>query len=415
MSKKMERREVFLIGFCCLIYFCNYFCRYNFAAALAPMIEGLGTDKTAISWAFTGNAITYGVGQVLCGVIGDRISPRYFITAGLLGSALCNLFLFFTNSVPTVWVLWSINGLLQAMIWPALMRVMTEHLSPRGFAIAAPGVSYACSLSTFVVYIALLPFCLKLLTWRYAFLIPAVCTAIVAVAWLLLWKLLTTKSSPKEALQTESISAEPKAESGFFKAVLRAGLPVVFLCVMLQGILRDGIGEWMPSFILETYPMDASGAIMTAAILPAFSILCIFVTTNIYRKIKNEQLSSLIFWSVSTVSALLLFLFYQSSAVCAIIFMAFLNGSMHGINHLLTSRVSPYFAKYNRVSTVTGVINCFTYIGSAVAAPLTAFLSDTFEWRAVILMWLIVAGGGFLATLLHTKRYTRFIKASRKD
>ena len=217
---------------------------------------------------------------------------------------------------------------------------------------------------------------------------------------------------------TEMVAAEEKkvaetelpkpSSGGFAKAFWRAGLPVIFLCVMLQGILRDGVSEWMPSFIIETYNLGEASAVMSAAILPAFSIFCVFVTVRLYRRLPNEQLSSLVFWIVAAVSAVLLYFFHENHAVVAVITMAFLNGAMHGINHLLTARISPYFVKYHCVSTVTGLINAFTYVGSAVAAPLSAYLSEI-SWGAVILLWLGVAALGCLATALHAKSYTRFI------
>ena len=165
--------------------------------------------------------------------------------------------------------------------------------------------------------------------------------------------------------------------------------------------------------IIDTFHLADASAVMTAAVLPAFSILCVFITVNIYRKMKNEQLSALVLWTASAIAAAVLFFFYEGSALVAVAAMAVLNGSMHGINHLLTGRISPYFAKYGRVSTVTGVINCFPYIGSAIAAPLSAVLSDTLGWGAVILMWLVVAAAGVGLTAFHLRRYTRFINENK--
>jgi sugar phosphate permease len=174
MSQKLERREWVLVALCALVYFFNYFCRCNFTATLAAMVEGLDTTKTLISIALTGNAITYGAGQAVCGVLGDRISPRIFISVGLIGSALCNLAVGMVSIIPVIWVLWSINGIMQAMIWPALMRAMTEQLSRRAFMVAMPAVSYACSISTFAVYMGLVPLCLSISSWRMSFIIPGI-------------------------------------------------------------------------------------------------------------------------------------------------------------------------------------------------------------------------------------------------
>ncbi len=413
MPQKVERREGILIVLCSLVYFFNYFCRYNFAACLASMVDGLGTTQTLISIALTGNAITYGAGQAICGILGDKISPRYFISIGLVGSALCNFIIGLVSAVPAIWVLWAINGIVQAMIWPALVRVMTEQLSRRAYMIAAPAVSYACNISTFIVYLCLVPLCLNFATWRMAFIIPAVLTALMGLLWfILLPRLSKNSSASSEAQKLPAL----EAQSGFLRAFFRAGMPFVLICVLLQGILRDGVQEWMPSLIQDTYHLADDSAVMTAAILPAFSIICVFITITIYKKLQNEQLAAFFLWGASAVGAVVLFLFRNSdTALVAIVAMAFVNGSMHGINHLLTGRISPYFAKYNRVSTVTGIINCFPYIGSAVAAPLAGALGEGGDWTPVFLLWLIVACAGVLLTALHLKRYTKFIHEDKEE
>jgi OPA family glycerol-3-phosphate transporter-like MFS transporter len=193
--------------------------------------------------------------------------------------------------------------------------------------------------------------------------------------------------------------------NGIGAALLRAGIPLIFMCVILQGVLRDGIASWMPNFISETYHIENAGAVMTTSVLPIFSVVCVFVTGRVHRRIDNEQKTASIFWTVAVLSAALLMIAYFSSvAVLTIVFMGLLNAAMHGINYLLTSRVSPRIQKYNRVSAVTGAINACTYVGSAVSTYGFALLSDHLGWSATLWSWLIVAALGLLCTLLCVKR-----------
>ena len=57
--------------------------RTNYAAALAEIISATNVAKATAAIAVTGSFITYGVGQLISGFLGDKIAPRLLITLGL--------------------------------------------------------------------------------------------------------------------------------------------------------------------------------------------------------------------------------------------------------------------------------------------------------------------------------------------
>ena len=67
----------------CLIYFASYLTRLDYGAALAEIILDLEISKESAILAVTGSFITYGVGQLFSGALGDRFSPRRIIALGL--------------------------------------------------------------------------------------------------------------------------------------------------------------------------------------------------------------------------------------------------------------------------------------------------------------------------------------------
>ena len=409
-KEKMTRAELWLASLAVLVYFISYFTRHNFSAAMSEMITDFGTTKAEIGIIGTVSFITYGVGQIICGLIGDRVSPRHFITLGLLGSVACNLLVYFLKAIPAIAVVWGFNGFFQAMIWPPLVRILAENMAPAAFKRACLWVSYACSLSTIAIYLILVPASIRFFSWREAFLIPAFLALATALLWFFGVRKYRSSATPKSPSDTPIVEKKSGGD-GIGAALLRAGIPLIFMCVILQGVLRDGIASWMPNFISETYHIENAGAVMTTSVLPIFSVVCVFVTGRVHRRIDNEQKTASIFWTVAVLSAALLMIAYFSSvAVLTIVFMGLLNAAMHGINYLLTSRVSPRFQKYNRVSAVTGAINACTYVGSAVSTYGFALLSDHLGWSATLWSWLIVAALGLLCTLLCVKRYTAFLK-----
>ena len=58
--------------------------RVNYAAVVTEIADAEGMLRSVASLALTGSAVTYGVGQLLSGWLGDRILPRTLVFGGLL-------------------------------------------------------------------------------------------------------------------------------------------------------------------------------------------------------------------------------------------------------------------------------------------------------------------------------------------
>ena len=101
--------------------------------------------------------------------------------------------------------------------------------------------------------------------------------------------------------------------------------------------------------------------------------------------------------------------FLSGGVLCALL-MAVITGCMHGVNLMLIGNLPAYFAKYGKVSTVSGLLNACTYIGSALSTYGFAALSDRFGWGFTIAGWAVIAGCGMVICLLLTGRWTRFCK-----
>lgn len=59
-----------------LTYMVSYITRTNYGAIVSEMQTATGFSKSALSMAFTGSLITYGLGQLVSGFLGDKISPK---------------------------------------------------------------------------------------------------------------------------------------------------------------------------------------------------------------------------------------------------------------------------------------------------------------------------------------------------
>ena len=94
-------------------------------------------------------------------------------------------------------------------------------------------------------------------------------------------------------------------------------------------------------------------------------------------------------------------------AICVIL-LALFTTIIAAMNHLLMTLIPVHFAKYGRASTVGGIFNCCTYIGSAISTYGFGAVSEKFGWTATVVFWIILGVIGVAACALPMRRYARF-------
>lgn len=370
-----------------LMYMISYVTRINYGAIITEMVFDTGYTKDLLALALTGSFITYGVGQIVSGVFGDRFSPKKLLSAGLLVSVLMNLLIPFCQSPYTMLAVWCVNGFAQSFMWPPLVRLMTALFSEEDYKKISVRVSLGSSFGTIIVYLVS-PILITLAGWRWVFFFSALCGVIMLVFWQIFGKD-TEKSGLKKKEEVAVSVSVSKEKKGFFFIALMAG---IMLAIILMGLLRDGVTTWMPSYISETYNLGSSVSILTGVVLPLFGILSFELASYIYRKkLKNPMICAGVFFGIGLLSSLALNFISGSGAFFSVLFSAMLAGSMHGVNLILICMIPPFFKSTGKVSTISGVLNSCTYIGSALSTYGVALLSEKYGWSLTLAVWAAIA------------------------
>jgi len=95
--------------------------------------------------------------------------------------------------------------------------------------------------------------------------------------------------------------------------------------------------------------------------------------------------------------------------------MALTVACMHGINLMLISVVPKRMKKSGRVSTWSGIVNSFTYVGASLSTYGFAVLADSKGWNFTILMWVVVSILGLSACALAAKKWGKFCREYAED
>ena len=401
MEKITDKKQVLSASLLFMfLYLISYVTRINYGAVISEICAAENMQKSLVSLALTMSAVTYGTGQLASGFLGDRLNPKKLIFGGLLLTAATNIAIPFCTSPYQMAAVWAVNGFAQAFMWPPLVKIMATLFTSEEYKKACVIVTWGSSFGTIAVY-ALSPVCISLFGWRGVFVVSAFFAVLMSVIW--------KKKCRFENDNTMIVTSKITETNKKFGAKYLVLMGLIMLAIVLQGILRDGVTTWMPSYISETFNLDRRAAILTGVILPIFSIGAIQLTSVIYRKfIKSELLLASAVFFAGFISALLLFSVNGKSAPFSILFSAILTACMYGVNIVMTCMVPPYFAKYGNISFMSGLLNFCTYIGSAASGAGLALFSEKFGWSATIVLWAVIALAGGLICLAVTKPWNKF-------
>ena len=143
------------------------------------------------------------------------------------------------------------------------------------------------------------------------------------------------------------------------------------------------------------FRLSSEVSILSGVCLPVFSILSLRLALALYEKLPgNPVRCAAIIFGLGAVAALILSMVAGTSPIGSIACMALLTGAMHGVNLMLICMVPPFFQRHGNISTVSGVLNSCTYVGSAVSTYGIALLSESAGWQTTAFVWFIIAALG---------------------
>ena len=407
MDNIISKRAKTITLMCTLVYFASYLTRINFAVMMVKICAEMNALKTELAVIVTGLTIVYGIGQIISGVIGDKIKPQYMLTFGLALAAVCNTAMFFCNTIPIMTVVWCVNGFAQSMLWPPIVRIMSTYLADHEYSYAAVRVSWGSSIATIILYTCC-PLLLKIMEWRYIMLICAGVGLVVMLSWTLANPKLLV--SPK-IISDNSSDKEEKTATVPVPKFVYLPIALIMLGIVLQGTLRDGVTNWMPSYLCETFGLPEEESIISTVIQAVFSILSFWCFDFLHRKVfKNEVFCASVIFGGSAICAAALYFanILSASAAASLVLMAVIIACMHGINLMLISIVPKRFLKSGKVATYSGILNACTYIGASAATYGFAAIAENYGWNVTIVTWIAISIAGLAVCLVAAPLWKKF-------
>jgi OPA family glycerol-3-phosphate transporter-like MFS transporter len=393
-AKEKVMAQIFKLTW--LAYFAAYIGRLNFTSIMGDLIKNnylTFSETGVISMLYF---ITYGFGQVINGILGDKLNPKYMVLGGLLLSGISNFLMPFFSSLSGLIVIWGLNGYFQSMIWPPIIRIYSEYFSMKHKNNASVDIVSSMVLGSFIAY-CIAAISLKFLNWKWVFYFSFIIMSLVSLIWFFYFDKLT--------LNLDSIYEKNNSKSNSNKElkrfIINSGLLSLLIPVTVHGFIKDGIVSWIPTYIAERFYVSSSFSIVVTMMIPLLNLSGAYMAKYINKKNPNKEVkSSGYFFFLSTVSLILLMTVGLNSIYFTGFLFAIITASMLAINTLLVNILPSHFASQHRVATVSGLFNAISHFGSAIAALSIGIIVEFFGWPITVFSWVLVALLSFVLCII---------------
>ena len=388
-----------LIFLCWIVYTTSYLGKVNYSANITQIIDYYNITKAQAGIAPTFFFFSYGIGQVINGLLCKKYNIKWMIFSSLTVSAIINLIIAVSSDFSIVKWLWLVNGIVLSTLWPTIIRLITEVLPQKDLGKSSVIMGTTVATGTLVIY-GLSSLYAVFDKFKYAFFTAAYVGLFVSLCWLLLYNKIVKmaqrnsddKPLPKEDKQ---IIEQKPAMNIWEKRHFYMVIGVLIGCAIATNLIKDGLTTWVPSILKDEYAMADSLSILLTLFLPIVAIFGNFFALRVHIKIPDYISHCAAIFAIML--GFILFIIGSLTfkvAVFLLIGLIVVNFLASSLNSLITS-IFPMFMRGKVNSGLcAGILNGFCYVGSTISSYGLGAIADNFGWISVF--WVFVGCCSFL-------------------
>lgn len=393
-SSLSNKKSNFLIFLCWAAYTAAYVARLNYNASMVEILSQLSITKASAGSVSSFFFFAYGAGQLVNGLLSKKYNTKRSVSLALFASCLINLGMTFCRGIDTMKILWFFNGVFQSVLWPSLIKTLSDNLADSKLSKAVMVMSTTVASGTFAAYGLAALFSYLGLEWTTIFYVASALVGIVAVLWFT-----GMGTVQKEKAETEFTEKKEKGKLSLAPAFI-ISLVVILISAITNGFIKDGITTWVPSILKEEFGVSSSLSIIVTLLLPVLSIFGTSLVNALHKKQKDENALNGIFYFVSIIFTVLIILTLKLKSVpLTLMLFGGIACLMSAVNNVITSVVPLYSRDKIDSGLSAGLLNTFCYIGSTLATSMLGKIADTNGWNDVFICILVFTAVSFVLCL----------------
>ena len=396
------------------MYAAFYTCRYNFRFATPFMEKEFGFNHADITNMLSAWSIAYGFGQLINGLICDRIGGRASMVIGAVGTIVINLiygFASFAGTFSTFALIWLLNGYVQSFGAPGMIKINAAwfnrsergtfagifgfmiQLGQVGINKLAPLILAGFSIGTLVVAKD---------DWRWLFRLPPLITAVMAslVAFI-------PRETPEQAGYKGCIKDESDVSSEHSDEV-RVSIKECFITIFTHplvwfyalayactGAVRHSSDQLSVLYFTDHLKTDIAHdqifgwtMLVVPLVAVAGSIISGVVSDKIFGGHRSPVAMQLYFILAGVLLVASLAMWFgmlgatKSGVILSCGFLIFISFTVNATHSIVGAAAPMDIGGRKMAGFASGVIDSFQYFGAAIALPITGKLLLVYKWAA---------------------------------
>lgn len=392
-----EARKAISLGLLCAVsYFAVYVSRNVLGTVSPQMIEkGILTTESigTLSSLFF---ITYAFGQLINGIIGDKIKAKYMLVFGLALAGVSSLvFTYFCTIKAVAYTAYACSGFFLSMIFGPMTKVVSENIDILYVPRCSLGYEFASLIGSPAAGVLA-----AFMAWSSVFVTSSVILIIMAVICIFAF----TVFEKKGVVQFRQYAPPAKKGSGL-KLLIKHRIIRFTLISIITGIVRTTVVFWLPTYISQKLGFSTDVSAMLFSVITIGISATTFISVFIYEKLnRNMDLTILLSFIAAAIFFLCVF-FVKQPYVNAAFMMLAIMGSNSAAS-MLWSRYCPSLRDTGMVSSATGFLDFVSYSAAAISSVIFANAVASIGWDRLILVWLALMLCGIAVALPTKKRKT---------
>ena len=375
---------------CSLAYLICYFAK-NILSVVSPSMIDKGVYSVQfIGKLSTANMLSYAIGQLINGIIGDKITAKYMISCGLFFTGIGNIVISLSDQKYLILVAYSMIGFFLSMLYAPMTKVIAENTHPTHAYRCCLGLEFAAIFGVPIAGIVSLFF-----EWNNAFAIAGITLIMVGISTFILF----TVFENKNIIQYTCKSKEEKTKSPVTTLIQHGIIKFTFISV-LTGIVRTSVVFWIPTYLSQYLGFSTAIATTLFTAITCIQSAAPFINiVIIYEKLLKRSMNRMLFFMFLLSAVSFVFMRILTVPILNILFLLTAIMTAQGASNMLWSVYCPSLKDTGMVSTATGYLDFISYGAAALANLLFANAVAQIGWGNLILVWAALMFIGIIVSI----------------
>ena len=410
-SNESASQIIFIAAF--VVYALISMTKSAYSASIAPIIADGLFDKASAGVINAGFYLLYGIGQLAGVGLVDKVSPVKLVYVTLTGTIVALIGMGAAKSFTAMLVIWSLCGLIQFGIWPAVLRVIAEYMLPEHRKKALIAIAFSFCVGTVINYLVA-AVVLSVSVWRTLFFVSATILVVCTILWGITAKKLSPQLREIKLINREQgyIKVKTKEKQKIsWKLLLSSGIIILLVPAFLRTSMDNGVKAWVPTMIIDSYGVSAGFASVLTTVLMTANLTGVFIANFISDKIsKNATVGFGVICLFSVPFTLLLLMLGNIPLAVAVFSLTVITTMMYAGAQFINIIIPSSFAKYNMTGGVAAMLNGAASFGAVFANIIFGVLAQKYGWNTTIISWVIFLAVAGVFCLIAAPLWSKFIK-----